>query len=108
MENEIIRNIAEFGIGIFAVGALGYILYTFISAHKKELNESRQERQKNQQWFMSYVNENNHQKAEMIKEHTEATVSAKEAIERHTGVIEKLVNRVENISFHNFRKDHEK
>lgn len=91
MEDISIWNkIAELGIGIFAISALSYILYTFIKSHKDEMKQSRDERVKNQEWFMSYVNENNHQKADMIKEHTAVMVEAKESIKQNTESIKSL------------------
>lgn len=97
MEDFTVWNkITELGIGIFAVGVISYILYVFIKSHKDELNSSRIEREKNQEWFMQYVNENNHQKAEMIKEHTEAVVQTKESIKQHTEAIKALTEAIIN------------
>lgn len=95
-EVSIIPKIAELGIGIFALAVIGYILYSFIKAHKEELTSSRLEREKNQQWFMEYVNANNHQKEEMIREHIATNVEVKNAIELHTKALEKFIDKIDN------------
>lgn len=95
MEDFTIWNkIAELGIGIFAVGSISYILYTFIKSHKEELENSRKERVENQSWFMQYVNENNHQKEGLIKEHTQVLVETKESIRQHTETIKSLTEAI--------------
>jgi DNA-directed RNA polymerase specialized sigma54-like protein len=95
METDLVPKLAELGIGIFAIGCLGYILYVFIKSHRDELNSSRTEREKNQEWFMQYVNANNHQKEEMIKEHIATNVQIKQAIETHTKILEKLIDKLD-------------
>ena len=94
MEQQIISKIAEFGIGIFALAVLGYILYYFIKSHKDELNASRSERENANNSLMNYIEDNNHQKTEMIKEHTGAMVNVGKAIEAHTKTIERLVDKM--------------
>lgn len=99
-EVNLIPKIAELGIGIFALAVIGYILYSFIKAHKEELDSSRQEREKNQAWFMEYVNTNNHQKEEMIKDHIATNVEIKNAIELHNKALEKLIDKLNETSNH--------
>jgi len=95
MEDFTIWNkIAELGIGIFAVGAVSYILYIFIKSHKDELESSRKERVENQHWFIEYVNINNHQKEEIIKEHTAVAVEVKESIRQNTESIKALTEAI--------------
>lgn len=74
-------KIAEFGVGIFAIGTISYIFWTFLKTHKEEIEASRVERIDNQKWFMEFVNVNNHQKEELIKSHTEVLVQVKGALE---------------------------
>jgi hypothetical protein len=61
------------GLAVVALGIL-YILFTFIKEHRKELDQSRNERQEAYKWFTGYVQENNHDQTERFKEHTKALV----------------------------------
>lgn len=81
---SLIQNIQDFGIGIVALIIFGYILYVVIKANKSVLDMTLENSQKNQEWFLGFVNENNHQKTDMIKEHTEAMIGVKNAIETNT------------------------
>lgn len=90
MEASNLEKIAEYGVGIVAILVLGYILYNFISSHKKELDESRQERQKNQEWFMGYIQENNHRTSEMVAEHTKAVVQVNETLGQHVEILKDI------------------
>lgn len=81
---SLIQNIQDFGIGIVALIIFGYILYVVIKSNKSVLDMTLENSQKNQEWFLGFVNENNHQKTDMIKEHTEAMIEVKNAIETNT------------------------
>lgn len=94
MDLTSITDWKEIGIGIAGLIILGYILYTFIKSHVKELEESRKERQESHRVLMNYVESNNHQKTEMIEKHTQAMVVVGEAIKSHTQIIEKLAEKL--------------
>ena len=66
------NEIAQLGGSVVAIVVLGYLLF------------------KNQEWFMGYVNENNHQKESMISEHTKALVEVKNSINQNTETIKSL------------------
>lgn len=79
---EFIKSVAQLqdiGGSILGLAILGYILWTVLKNH-----------QKNQEWFMGFVNENNHQKESMICEHTKALVEVKNSIQQNTETIKNL------------------
>jgi di/tricarboxylate transporter len=94
MEQATLSAFKELGIAIFSVGVVGYLLYRFMSAHAKEMTDARLEREKTQMALMSYIETNNHQKTEMIKEHTQTNVEVRTAIEQHNKLLEKLVDKI--------------
>lgn len=82
--SSLIQNIQDFGIGIVALIIFGYILYTVIKSNKSFLDKTLEFSQKNQEWYLNFVNENNHQKTEMIKEHTTAMIEVGNTIKENT------------------------
>lgn len=95
MDAEVLNSIKEIGIAGISVLAVSYILYQVI------LN-LRAEHAKNQEWFMGYVNENNHKVTDLVREvsqniaiNTESNKKFIETLERHTSVIEKLSDKIE-------------
>ena len=94
MDPNTLSKLGEYGIGIFAIAVLGYILFKFIKSHQAELNASREERQASNTALMSYVESNNHQKTAMIEKHTTAMVSVGKSIETNTKVIERLADKL--------------
>ncbi len=81
---SLIQNIQDFGIGIVALIIFGYILYVVIKANKDVLNRTLDAHEKNQAWFLGYVNENNHQKSEMIEENTKVLIEVGNAMRENT------------------------
>ncbi len=94
MDIPSLEKIAQLGAAVLAIVVLGGILYYLITKGTQELRELREERQKNQAWFMEFVNENNHQKEELITKHTEVMVETKESIKQNTETIKYLTEIV--------------
>jgi len=88
MTIEEISNLKELGIAIIAVMGSFFVLYKMLLAQQKE-------HAKNQEWFTSFVNENNHQKTEMITEATKIMVEVRNSIENHNKITERLLERLE-------------
>lgn len=95
MDPATLAGIKELGIAIFSVGVVGYILYQVILS-------LRAEHESNQLWFKEFVNENNHQKtdlvhkvAENIDKNTRVNAEFTKAMEHHNRVIEKLIDKIE-------------
>lgn len=88
MDAATLSTIKELGIGIFSVGVVGYILYQVILS-------LRDEHKKNQEWFVGYVNENNHQKTELIEKVSQNIAQNTEVTRQHTQVLEKLINKMD-------------
>jgi len=94
MDVSSISAFKEIGIAIFSVGVVGYIL-------REVILSLREEHKANQAWFMGYVNENNHQKTELvtkvaqnIEKNTMVTFEFTKSIEQHNKIIEKLVDKL--------------
>ncbi len=114
MEGTFISQLKDLGIGVAAILGILYVflkILTLLIDKNKEIfdtmaterTEMGSERRQNQEWFMGFVNENNHQKSEMVAEHTRAVTEVSKniesntrAMERHTEVIEKLVDKLSN------------
>jgi len=94
MEQQLPTNLAQYGVGVFGIGVLGFILFLVIKSFSKEMRETRDERLNNQKWFMEYVNQNNHQKDELIERHTTVLVEVKNAIQQNTETNRTLVEAV--------------
>lgn len=99
---SLIQNIQDFGIGIVALIIFGFILYIVIKANKSVLDKTIEYSQKNQEWYLNFVNENNHQKSDMITEHTKSMLQVGVAIEANTKstdlynrTLEKLVDKLD-------------
>ena len=88
MDTETISNLKELGIATVAVIGAFFILY-------KSFMDQQKEHAKNQEWFIGFVNENNHQKTEMITEATKAMIEVRTSIENHNKITEKLLERLE-------------
>jgi len=81
MDIATLAQFKELGIaGITVVGVI-WILYQVVISLRKE-------HAKNQEWFMTFVNENNHQKTEIVQESTKAIVEVSKNIEAHTKALE--------------------
>ncbi len=94
MDLSTLLPLKELGLPMVAVVGGGWLLWYFIKVHKAELDNSRSERQKLMSDFSAYVESNNHQKTEMIEQHTAATVKAGLAIDANTKAIEKLIDKL--------------
>lgn len=79
MEASTLSSIKELGIAIVAVLAIGVVAVKLL-----------QQMQKNQTDYTSFVNENNHQKTEMIQEHTQIMVQVKNTLETHLDVLKEI------------------
>ena len=94
MDVTSLSNLKDLGVAVIAVLAVSYILYQVIIS-------LRLEHAKNQEWFMGFVNENNHQKTELITkvadniaENTAITKQQNEITRQHTAVLEKLIEKI--------------
>jgi len=97
MEIEVLKNVAtEVGIGISAITAIVYLVTYLRNSHTKEMEEMRTERKELHISFMSFVETNNHQRTEMIKEATTAMIEAREAISLHTQILREYINNRNN------------
>lgn len=83
MDLSFLASLADYGAGILGIVILAILLFTIIK-----------NQQKNQEWFIKYVNENNHQKEEMICKHTEALVEVKNSIRENTKIIKNLIGEI--------------
>jgi uncharacterized membrane protein YraQ (UPF0718 family) len=86
MEEILLSSAKELGIAIVAVLTIGYICREII----KDLKETRTNYQK-------FVTENNHQKTEMIREHTQTLVQVRHSIEANTKQNEKMTNAFDQV-----------
>jgi uncharacterized membrane protein (DUF106 family) len=92
---DVLSNVAtEVGIGATAITAIIYLVTYLRNSHTKEMEEMRTERKELHTSFMSYVETNNHQRTEMIKEATTAMVEAREAISLHTQLLREHINNI--------------
>ncbi len=92
-EIEILKNVAtEVGIGATAIISIVYIVRYLRDSHREEMREISMERKELHGSFMSFVETNNHQRTDMIKEATTAMVEAREAISLHTQILRDHIN----------------
>lgn len=98
----IVDKVQNFGIGIVAVVVIGYLLWQMLKANREVSIRMMDYSQKNQEWYLNFVNENNHQKSDMIREHTEAVVKFGASVDANTKstenynrTLEKLIDKLE-------------
>ena len=94
MDASIISTIRDWSIATLAVMALSFILYFFIRNAFRVLGNMQAEHQKDQDWFKEFVNENNHQKTELITRVSENIAQNTTVTEMHTKTLERLIDRL--------------
>ena len=94
MDPSLIGSIKDWGIGTLAVVAFAYILYVFISKAFKVLADMQSEHKSDQDWFKQFVNENNHQKTELITRVSDNIAKSTSAMDSHTKALERLLDKL--------------
>lgn len=87
MDTTFVSTIKDLAPASIAVLLMGWVLWQVIKGQMESAKKDRE-------WFVQFVEENNHQKSDMIREHTESVVSVKNAIEANTKVVEKLADKL--------------
>lgn len=113
MDMGFLSELKDLSIGVAAVLGILFVFWRIlillidgnkdqVDAMTKEREELLNERKQNQEWFIGYVNENNHQKSDMIKEYTRSVTETSKnieantkALESHSRIIERLIDRIE-------------
>lgn len=94
MEFQTVVEIAkQTGIAGAALGAIVFLVLKIQKQHSEEMTAMRKERQETHAAFMAFVDTNNHQKTELVKESTSAIVTATRAIELHTELLRQHINQ---------------
>lgn len=88
METSLLQNIKEIGIALASVVMCAYVIKLLVD---KVITPLTKEVETSRSSFASYVESNNHQKTELVKDHTKATVEVGHMIATHTKTMEKLV-----------------
>lgn len=78
-----------------SVLAFGYILYLFINKAFEVLNKMQEEHRTDQLWFQTFVNENNHQKTDLINKVAENIAQSTAAMETHNKTLERLIDKMD-------------
>lgn len=95
MDTALSSTIRDWSIATLSVVAFAFILYTFIKYAFQILTRIQEEHRTDQIWFQGFVNENNHQKTDMIKEHTATLVEVNSNITSNTKAIERLIDKLD-------------
>lgn len=95
METGILSNIKEIGIALFAVVAFAYITRETMNANKDVFNSLMSNMKEQENNYKTYVETNNHQKTELLTESTKALTNVGNAIQQHTKILEKLVDKLD-------------
>lgn len=89
----LIGSLKEAGIGIAAIVVIAYLAYLVIMFLIKYTNRVTAQHEENMKWFKGFVDENNHQKTDVIREATESiqanTAVLKQIHEQNTIMFEK-------------------
>lgn len=93
MDYAVLVDIAkETGIAGVAIGSVVYLTIRLRKSHREEMEAERKERREGHLAFMAFVESNNHQKTELVRESTAAIVEARKSIEVHTKLLENYIS----------------
>lgn len=95
MDPTLLSTIRDWSIATLAVVSFAAILWLFIKKAFEVLGKMQEEHRMDQEWFQQFVNENNHQKSDMIIEHTKAMVEVGLNITANTRAVEKLIDKLD-------------
>lgn len=95
MESTSLLNLKELGIALVAVLGSGFLIKYIIDKNKEVFDVLITQLRENRTDYSNFVETNNHGNTERIEKSTEAMVEVAKAIEQHTRVVEKLVDRLD-------------
>lgn len=85
----------ELGIALTAIIIFAFLIKYIIDKNKQVFDALIDQLSRNRTDYSAFVESNNHQNADRIEKSTEAMVTIAKAIEQHTRVVEKLVEKME-------------
>lgn len=92
---DFLQNAKEIGIALTAVVGAGFLIKYIVDKNKEVFDVLIQQLKENRTDYANFVENNNHNNSERIEKSTEAMVNVANAIEQHTRVVEKLLDKVE-------------
>lgn len=95
MDSTLISTIRDWSIASLAVVSFGYIIYIIIKKLFDLLKNIQEEHRADQVWFQTFVNENNHQKTDLITKVSDNIAQNTASLEIHTKAIEKLIDKLD-------------
>lgn len=93
MDLSVLSNLKEVGIAIVAVVGAGFLIKYIIDKNKEVFDALIIQLQQNRKDYSEFVESNNHANSERIEKSTEAMVNVARAIEQHTKVVERLLDK---------------
>lgn len=89
-------SITELGVGASAIFAIVYLVKIFTANSRDLMKSEREERIRNQDAFVNFVNSNNHKMTEHVQASTSALLETRKAIESHTDIVKELTKAIIN------------
>lgn len=91
---ELLASFKEIGIAISSIVIFAYIVKYIIDKNQSVFNSLIEQLRQNRVDYTLFVETNNHANTERIEKSTEAMVKISSAIEQHTRVLEKLLDKI--------------
>ena len=90
---EILSSFKEIGIALASIVIFAYIVKYIIDKNKEVFDSLMGQLQQNRMDYTAFVETNNHGNTERIEKSTEAMTKVAVAIETHTRVLEKFLDK---------------
>ena len=94
--SSLVEIAKQTGIAGVAIGSVVYLTLKLRQLNRDEMEAERAERRESHVAFMAFIESNNHQKTELVRESTAAIVEARKSIEIHTKLLENFITNSGN------------
>lgn len=95
MDTALFSNAKDVGIALTSVVGAGFLIKYIIDKNKEVFDALITQLKENRADYAAFVETNNHQNSDRIEKSTAAMVSVAGAIEQHTKVVERLVEKLD-------------
>lgn len=90
-----LANAKDIGIALTSVVGAGFLIKYIIDKNKEVFDALIEQLQQNRTDYSAFVESNNHQNSDRIEKSTAAMVTIAGAVEQHTKVLERLMEKLE-------------